>query len=158
MTENKGVPQIIVNDKVIADVFACSTSYARRLVNDFGMPRVAIGKYDLVECAKWRIKNFQSQIDELKTGSKTEKELKLKILEAEAERKILENMKTKNELVPVVDVREVVDKIFNSIKTKINGWSKLLPKLVIGKNLNQIKSIIEIETDKIISELRTLDV
>jgi phage terminase Nu1 subunit (DNA packaging protein) len=59
---------VIVDGIKLAEFFGVSDRWIREWAEECGMPKVERGKYDLVECAKWRIKKLEEELDVAKNS------------------------------------------------------------------------------------------
>ena len=134
-----------------------------RMVNlhakDHGMPRIDRGQYDIVACVHWYIDYLKQQIKEARRGDETEQQARTRLTVATADLRELELARAKGDLIEVDLVKILWERLVASFKTKILGIpSKLPQRLIICKDINQIKGLLEQEIFEALSELSRSDI
>jgi len=82
-----------------------------------GMPQVRRGVYDLRECVLYSLDKFRSA----KPGDKSEQTTRAQLNVAQREKVLLENARTRGELLPVEAVRQLLQQVAVIVSSRLEG-------------------------------------
>jgi phage terminase Nu1 subunit (DNA packaging protein) len=143
----------------IAHILKLTPRMVNLHVKEHGMPRVGRGEYDLVQCVHWFIDYKDQLIKEARRGDETEQQARARLVKATADLRELELAAARRELISVGTVKFLWERIVVSFKTKILSIpSKLPQRLIVCKDINQIKDLLEREIYEALSELSKSDI
>ena len=134
-----------------------------RMVNlhakEHGMPRIDRGQYDIVACVHWYIEYLKKLIKDARRGDETEQQARARLTIATADLRELELARAKGELIEVDLVKILWERLVASFKTKMLSIPSKLPQwLIICKDINQIKGLLDQEIYEALSELSRADI
>ncbi len=134
-----------------------------RMVNlhakDHGLPRIDRGQYEIVACVHWYIDHLKKLIKDARRGDETEQQARARLTIATADLRELELARAKGELIDVDLVKILWERIVASFKTKMLSIpSKLPQRLIICRDINQIKGLLDQEIYEALSELSRADI
>jgi len=70
--------KLIVGVEDLAEYFGKTARTVQLWVDELGMPKIARGRYDLLECAKWRMQHLESELEVASnSGDETHHQLKM---------------------------------------------------------------------------------
>jgi hypothetical protein len=145
----------IITRKELAEILGYDEKYINQLVDEKGLPRLQFNQYDLIEVVKWW-KNYIEELhrEELKRvrAFKPQDELALK----SARLKELEILEREGKLIEVDLVRSAWLEEIKLLKELLDSLGARLSHNLIGKDVKEIKRIIDEEVERIeqnISEL-----
>ena len=143
----------------IAHILKLTPRMVNLHVKDHGMPRVNRGEYDLVQCVHWYIDYKDQIIKEARRGDETEQQARARLVKATANLRELELAEARRQLISVGMVKFLWERIVVTFKTKILSIpSKLPQRLIVCKDINQIKDLLEREIYEALSELSESDI
>jgi len=128
-------------------------------VKDHGMPIVGRGEYDMVACVQWYIGYLKEQIDRARKGDETEQQARARLIKATANLRELEYAREQGKLIPVDVVRLLWERITIAFKNKILSLpSKLPQRLIVCRDLGEMKAILESELHEALGELSSKEI
>jgi phage terminase Nu1 subunit (DNA packaging protein) len=124
----------VVGPADVARLFEVDVSYIHQLAKE-GMPQVKRGQYELGACMLWYIKYLQKKLKarrpEGDQRANTERDERLKLLQAEAELKQLELARERGEFAAIADFEKSITEMVVATKARILALpSRLAPQLV----------------------------
>lgn len=106
-----------INRNELANIFEIDISYIHKLVK-YGMPKLTRGKYDLVSCIQWYIKFWKEKAG----GNNTDRnDQRIKLMEAQTEKIILETDKIRENLLQVEEVAHCLNAVATIVSTQLDG-------------------------------------
>lgn len=143
----------------IAHLLNMSPRMVNLHVKQHGMPRLDRGQYDIVAVVHWYIGYLKGQIKEAQRGDETEQQARARLVRTTADIREYELRKLKGELIEVVQAKSVWERLIVAFKTKMLAIPTKAPqRLVICKEINQIKDILEREINEALGELSRTDI
>lgn len=143
------------------DLFSCSVSVEelasflsitprrlQQLVKE-GLPKERNGKYPLIESVRWYINYLRG-----KTGEQAESVIsdRQRLLKAQSDKLELENKKLAGMLLEIEEVESVTMEAFSKLKAEILGLPGRLSMEMVGKNVVQIKTLLDIELRRVLND------
>lgn len=123
-------------------------------VKERGMPRVGRGEYDLVKCVHWYLDFKDRQIEAVRKGDETEQQARGRLTIASADLRELELSSARGEVIEVESIRLLWERIVVAFKTKMLSLPTKLPqRLIVCKEVNQIKELLDQEITEALNEL-----
>jgi phage terminase Nu1 subunit (DNA packaging protein) len=131
------IPQLIVSTEKLAQYFKLSPRRIQQLVK-LGMPKIARGKFDHIEAAKFYIRFLQNALENKGAGDADGsitlwKSQKSRALTASAALKKLEFDKRRGELVTVAEASEVLAEFSRIVRARFST----VPSSLAGQLLNE---------------------
>ena len=143
----------------IAHLLNLSERMVNLHVKQHGMPRIDRGQYDIVACVHWYIEYLQKLIKDARRGDETEQQARARLTRATADLRELELAKAKGELIEVDQAKSLWERLIVSFKTRMLGIPTKAPqRLIICKDINQIKDLLEREIYEALGELSRADI
>lgn len=143
----------IVNSQTLANFFRRDIRTIQ-LWAKAGLPREGRDRFDFVASVDWRIKQLEKENEELRGVGGVLKSSKERKENANAQLLELELAELKKELMRVDEAVQMIDKIINTIKTKLPTSRKtIIPKLLLAKDDKQVIKILETRDSYILNEL-----
>ncbi len=128
-------------------------------VKNDGMPRVARGEYDMVAVVHWYIAYLKAEITRARRGDESEQQARARLVKATANLREIELAKESGLLIEADSIRELLEKIVTSFKTKMLAIPTKLPqRLVVCKGIPAMKEILEAEIYEALNELSNTNV
>ena len=147
----------IINDIELANFFRVTPRHIRKMAQDYGMPKEGSNQYDFVKCCDWRIKTLESELNESKHGTETEKKARIRFLIAKAMHEELSIAEKQKEIMPVSEFSSLIEKAFIAVKQKLLSIPKRLsPNLQSLSTTIEIEDYLEKEVYKILIELKNV--
>jgi phage terminase Nu1 subunit (DNA packaging protein) len=141
----------IVGPQELGKIFECEDSYIHKLAKE-GMPQEGRGKYDLGNCMLWYIKYLKNK---LKTRARlahdptapvtTERDVRLRLLTAEADLKQLELARERGQFVSLEDVEKTIMQIVVVTKARILALPSRLAAQLVGEGRLEIENRLDKE-------------
>lgn len=151
---------MIVNVETLAEFFGKTARRIQQWADEDGMPKDSRGKYDLEECAKWRIKKLEEEIDIVR-NSGDEKLYDLK-MDNQRLSNIERELKLRRLMGELVESEAVRIAWTNETKNFRKGLKALKTKLINGlagiDDENKKREIIQREIDMISNFMAELKV
>ena len=129
-TRIESLKDCYISAPVLADLFGVTPDMVRRYVNDYGMPRVANGKYLLGDCVKWYINRLRMAVAGGESNDVAEE--KLKLIRAQRHRVEIENKKSRGELIDHDTVANVINQIGSILSTQLDGLAPRMASVLSG--------------------------
>jgi hypothetical protein len=139
----------IVGPEELGKIFECESSYIHKLAKD-GMPQESRGKYDLGNCMLWYIKYLKNKLKSRRMIShdvhgETERDVRLRLLSAEAELKQLELERERGLFAAVEDFEKAIMQIVVITKARILAIPSRLAAQLVGEDRLQIETRLDKE-------------
>lgn len=141
----------VVDVEFLAEYFEKTPRTIQMWAKTEGMPKEDAGKYDIIKCAKWRIKKLEEKITELEKGDVTLYKLQQEYQKLKNEEKALDLEVKKRNLLDRETV-ELVNSVF--LKLIVRNIKALAPRL--NKKINgnsKTLAIINNEIDELLKSI-----
>lgn len=143
----------------IAHLLKMSPRMVNLHVKEHGMPRIDRGQYDVVAVVHWYIDYLKGLIKDAQRGDETEQQARARLVRTTADIREYELGKLKGELIEVAQAKSLWERITISFKTKMLSIPTKAPqRIIICKEINQVKDILEREIYEALGELSRADI
>lgn len=116
-----------------------------------GMPRISHGRYDLAVCVQWNLAQANAKTDQVPAGDTSERK---RYDAARARSAELELALREGELVPLADVKRIVQRIVAIVVARLQGLpARAAPIVVTMTSPREIQLAIKGEIDGLRDEL-----
>ena len=138
----------------IADLFNQEIRTIDLNVKKLGMPRKERGVFNVVDVFKWKIKQLQKQIEDIKTGDGSYADAEKRDMIATAALKEIKLAHERGEVMNRSDAASMAKDAVMDTNKKMDGWPrKLALRLIMKETPLEIEQIIQGEVDAIRNEL-----
>jgi len=128
-------------------------------VKQNGMPRLSRGEYDLVKCVHWYLDYKDRLLVEARKGNETEQQARARLIRASADLRELELARERGQLVPVETIKYLWERVVVAFKTRMLAIpSKLPQRLIVTRDVNEVKGILDSEIFEALNELSAANV
>lgn len=133
MTDASRIESLIncyISAPALAELFGCTPDMVRRYVNDYGMPRVANGKYLMGECVQWYINRLRLAAAGGESGDVSKE--KLRLIRAQRHRVEIQNKQARGELIDHETVANVLNQMGSIFSTQLDGLGPRMASVLSG--------------------------
>jgi phage terminase Nu1 subunit (DNA packaging protein) len=143
----------------IAHLLKMSPRMVNLHVKEHGMPRIDRGQYDIVAVVHWYIDYLKGLIKDAQRGDETEQQARARLVRTTADIREYELGKFKGELIEVAQAKSFWERLIVSFKTKMLSIPTKAPqRLIICKDIIQIKDLLDREINEALGELSRADI
>jgi phage terminase Nu1 subunit (DNA packaging protein) len=131
----------------------------RQIVNLWhqGMPKIAVGRYDLVSCFKWKVAQLESALEEARREHPEEADKRQEealLARVRREKIEMENAERRGLLLEADKVGSVLERAVLFMRTKLLSIpTKSAPRVVAATGVNEVKIILDEVVHDALSEL-----
>jgi phage terminase Nu1 subunit (DNA packaging protein) len=121
----------------MAHLFRRDPRWINKLAHERGFPKIARGRYNIIDAVQWYIDRMEDQIEELKTGGEKMIDVELRIAKAKAEILEIKAARERGEAVTIDIVLQELEPVMSSIRSILLGIPKHAARELADRHIEE---------------------
>jgi hypothetical protein len=139
-----------------AVIFGVEPRTVTKWSNEYGMPKVGRGKYNLIEVVQWRCNYLEKKIRELEMGGPDAVNQKARLNRIIAETKELQLAKLRGTLVDLNEIMPIITHGLNDIRQTSTTFAQKISPQLEGMDLSERSEFIKDSINELFKELTNI--